>query len=316
MAPARWFINGYLHYWDHHVLTVYANTNVACHMYLLWTDVPFRQHLRQEETRGLKKMTLPKFCFVQFTEIEQNEAGDTSVHTFTFPGWEFCMTRYWTFRATINGDDSPSNMAICQDHCEYPGTGPDYTIEILTNATDCWLGYTSAAYNIAHDAAIAMWLEDTGYSIYPLGQGRAPGYYRIRRVGLYFDIPQWPMQANIQSMNLWLYLNPGNYPPWDLYVLNAPDLHEPTIKADYGYLLTLVDPIAQVTIPDGTEGWFIIPLEQAARNLVIPGTTCKWALRSKPEIDGVVPPPHSHCTIATNDFSGFHAARIVVTYKV
>jgi len=64
-----------------------AMTNKPCHLWLRTTDAPTRIHLASEERRGETKMTDLKFCFTQFSDIEQEEAGDTLEHTFIVRNW-------------------------------------------------------------------------------------------------------------------------------------------------------------------------------------------------------------------------------------
>jgi len=109
-------------------LTVTLYTDVPVHLTLWWTAISPHLHLRPEEARGLRKLGLPDFCFVERFAIEQNEAGDTTTHTFTWPGWSPCLTRYFLFHGTYEGTPSPSNTAIFTFHY----SGPWYRVQILT----------------------------------------------------------------------------------------------------------------------------------------------------------------------------------------
>lgn len=53
-----------------------------------------------------------RFCFTVYQHIEQTEAGDTYTHTFTWPGWVDCNTRYFYFIGTTGGLDSLSESPI------------------------------------------------------------------------------------------------------------------------------------------------------------------------------------------------------------
>lgn len=118
--PDRWLLTDYSHSWLDGVLTVTTHTDSACHQWLRWTEIPPRIHLRSEPDRGLVKMAEPDFCFVQYNDIEQNEAGDTTEHTFTWPGWAECYRRWYYFWATISAELSPSNTAIFELHFHDP----------------------------------------------------------------------------------------------------------------------------------------------------------------------------------------------------
>lgn len=121
----RWILTAYSHSWLNGTLTVTTRTNIACHQWLRWTDIPFRVHLRTEMDRGLAKLGEPDYCFVQYNDIEQNEAGDTTEHTFTWLGWFDCRRCWYYFWATISTALSPSNTAIFELHYR---DGPVFSI--------------------------------------------------------------------------------------------------------------------------------------------------------------------------------------------
>jgi len=123
--PGRWLLLDYSHTWNDDVMTVTTVSDVACHMWLRWTDIHPRKHLRSEVNRGAVKMEEPDFCFVQYQDIEQNEPGDTFGHTFTWPAWYFCRTCWYFFWAQIGGNLSPSNTAVFEAHME---EGPVFSI--------------------------------------------------------------------------------------------------------------------------------------------------------------------------------------------
>ncbi len=75
------------HAWTDGTLVVQIDTDLPAHAWLRWTDHPEWVHLRGELKRGALYMADPKYCFVAWHEVEQDEAGDTLHHTFTFDGW-------------------------------------------------------------------------------------------------------------------------------------------------------------------------------------------------------------------------------------
>lgn len=114
--PARWALIYYAHSWLDGTLHVYCETDTPVHLYLRWTDKEEQIHLHSATDRGLTKMSDPKYCFVEWKEVEQNEAGDTFKHTFSFAGWAHCNWRWWMFRGTVTGLDTPSNTCIFSAH--------------------------------------------------------------------------------------------------------------------------------------------------------------------------------------------------------
>ncbi|MBA7578556.1 hypothetical protein ES708_20421 [subsurface metagenome] len=56
------------------------------------------------------------FCFTAYKDNEQEEVGDTLVHTFIKHDWQHCETRYFYFWAEVQTEAQPSTSAIFQLH--------------------------------------------------------------------------------------------------------------------------------------------------------------------------------------------------------
>lgn len=112
----KWLILEYAHSWLNFTLYVACTTDVPCHMFLRWTDKEEHIHLHSKDVRGETFLGDPKYCFVEWNEVEQNEPGDTLSHTFHFSGWFVCARRWWMFRATIAAAESPSTTGIFSAH--------------------------------------------------------------------------------------------------------------------------------------------------------------------------------------------------------
>lgn len=65
-----------------------TTSDVACHMWLRWTEKPPQKHAKPVERRGLLVSWDARFCFVAFCDVEQEEEGDTFTHTFHVPSTE------------------------------------------------------------------------------------------------------------------------------------------------------------------------------------------------------------------------------------
>ncbi|MBA7526064.1 hypothetical protein ES705_18224 [subsurface metagenome] len=96
--------------------TITLTTNTPCHLWLYWTDHKTWVHQKSMTDRGLVVMDAGYWCFVAWHKIEQNEAGDTTIHTFTWPDWAKCQTRYFRFHGEIAGVESPSDSPILHKH--------------------------------------------------------------------------------------------------------------------------------------------------------------------------------------------------------
>ena len=105
-------------------------TNVPCHLTCYWTG---KTPLKHHTTRVIRGLTVPwqtYFCFVGWQAVEQREYGCTLYHSFDFPSWSYCQTRWFTFRGTVDLVDSPSVGPIFKYH--HPGAPPYLTEEQTT----------------------------------------------------------------------------------------------------------------------------------------------------------------------------------------
>ncbi len=116
----RWLIAGYSQTWLNGTVVVHFDTDRPVHVWLRWTDTPPLMHLQSLEHRGLTKMSDPYYCFVAYWEIEQDEAGDSLQHTFTWPGWVDCNWRWFLFWATASGQTTPTQWGIFSKHYTAP----------------------------------------------------------------------------------------------------------------------------------------------------------------------------------------------------
>ena len=99
-------------------------TDTGCHLWLYWTDKEPWVHRRSTTERGLTMPWNSYWCFVDWYLIEQNEAGDTTTHTFNWLGWVVCQTKWFTFHGDIAGEESPSTGPILHKHYEYAPPPP------------------------------------------------------------------------------------------------------------------------------------------------------------------------------------------------
>ena len=93
-------------------------TNVPCHLYMYWTNIPPEKHMKPIIRRGVAWKTAIRYCFVQWHENEQQEPGDTLYHTFIKEPWPVCETRWFVFRAKVDGIWTKSLSPIFKKHRE------------------------------------------------------------------------------------------------------------------------------------------------------------------------------------------------------
>jgi len=99
--------------------TIVLTTDIACHLFLYWTDKAPWVHRVSALHRGLTVPWDSYWCFVVWTLIDQDEPGDTLIHTYNWTGWQNCQTKYFRFHGTIGGNTSPSDSPIFHKHYLY-----------------------------------------------------------------------------------------------------------------------------------------------------------------------------------------------------
>jgi len=102
-------------------------TDVPCHLFMRWTTQEPGIHHIPVFQRGVAMHTDIRACVVVFEDNEQEEPGDTIVHTFKKPDWPSCQTRWFYFHGTIAGDPTPSTTAIFKKHRIAPPP-PEWTL--------------------------------------------------------------------------------------------------------------------------------------------------------------------------------------------
>jgi len=74
-----------------------VTTDTLTHLWCRYTDKPLRIHNLSEEIRGITRMGQPYYCFVEYQQIEQIEAGDTYHHRFHMPAFGPGAERWFDF---------------------------------------------------------------------------------------------------------------------------------------------------------------------------------------------------------------------------
>lgn len=114
-------------------ITITLSTATPCHLTCYYTD---KKPLKHHTSRTVRGITVPwgtYFCFVAWTPVRQAEDGDTLYHTFEIPDWQFCQTKWLTFRGTVDEVLSPSIGPIFQHH--HQGIGERTFQQPLYDAT-------------------------------------------------------------------------------------------------------------------------------------------------------------------------------------
>ncbi|MBA7550193.1 hypothetical protein ES705_42701 [subsurface metagenome] len=108
-------------------IVITCTTNNPCHLTCYYTDKEPLRHATSRVVRGLSLPWGAYWCFVAWNSVEQQEAGDTLIHTFEVPDWSYCQTKWLCFRGTVGGQLSPSVSALLKHH--HPGVAAEQKFE-------------------------------------------------------------------------------------------------------------------------------------------------------------------------------------------
>lgn len=114
--------------WVGSVATIVVTTNVECHLTCRYTYKPLLVHNSANTARGVRVLDNPDYCFTSFREVEQDQAGDTTIHTFSFGEFGQGEERWWVFVGSIAGVVSVSQSPVFNYKYE---SSPVYSIGIL-----------------------------------------------------------------------------------------------------------------------------------------------------------------------------------------
>jgi hypothetical protein len=104
-----------------------VTTDVPCHLFCRLTLVEPQIHTKPIYRRGVQFSSELRFCFVSYEDNEQQQAGDTLIHTWLKPNWSYCITKWVYFWGYIAGQPSPSTSPFFKHHNSriYP---PDFHV--------------------------------------------------------------------------------------------------------------------------------------------------------------------------------------------
>ncbi|MBA7535662.1 hypothetical protein ES705_27920 [subsurface metagenome] len=97
-------------------VTITVITDVPSHLFCRLTRKPPHIHKKPSLRRGVAFAEDVRFCFTVFWDNEQEEAGDTLIHTFRKPAWPVCETRWVYFYGHVAEQISPSTSPLFKHH--------------------------------------------------------------------------------------------------------------------------------------------------------------------------------------------------------
>lgn len=261
-----------------------------CHLWMRWTTLEPQEHIVPRIIRGLSVPSDKRFCFVAYHDNEQEEGGDTYLHTFIKEPWPHCQTRWFYFHGRVGSEHSPSTSAIFKKHRiqplvdhEFPHFGAG---RVLEHYAAGWPGPWDdpVATNVLNSATFTD-AGIRGWTIFPY----------IYRGPLLFDTLDVPPDANLVSgfIRCYCYLNRTTFVGYIATLQNGqPDYpHIPVVKADYDkdHYSGSGGSISSDDITSGS--LFDLPLSSQGLTWINKGGITKFMLRTEHDITGQYPYP-------------------------
>ena len=266
-----------------------CSTNNPCHLTCYYTDQQPVRHATSRVVRGLALPWGAYWCFVAWNSVEQQQAGDTLVHTFEITPWSYCQTKWFCFRGTVAGAPSPSASALLKHHHPGPPVTKDFTARI----SDGDIRTPSLIYDyiLAHDGTAAH-VVDTA-TTWSVGQELTSDMYLIYRAGLLFDTSEIPDDAQIGSATLTYRVYAKYGPPYDIVIVSGEDLTEPLQDHHYHDLLDDIESLGSAPAANAYYNQHIALNQLGLAKINKQGIT-PLALRSSKDISATPPTAWEH----------------------
>jgi len=265
---------------------IVAYTDNPVHLFFRWTYQTIQQHQIPTYQRGIYLGSSPRICFTVYKDNEQNETGDTYVHTFHKTPWPVCETRQFYFWALIEGWVAISESAVFSYH----NAGLGGWVTLPSKAEDGHIYFNNGDYNTVHANLTGTVV--SGNVPIRTGQSREAGKQYIYRSGLYFDTSSLDPEQSILAAQI-LLRGVGTLPfndPQCLVVLNGDDLaFGGLVAADYGELLDRFSSMGSLCVEAAGAGWDALGYNTLWLNPygifhINKGGTTKFALRGSLDI--------------------------------
>lgn len=281
-----------------------VTTDIPCHLYMRWTTVKPQIHVVPKYLRGIYMHGDPYFCFVAYTDNEQEEAGDTLTHTFVKRSWPVCETRWFYFWGKVAGDVAPSTTAIFELH---------FAIEsalFYNSASNRTIRKDHALWNVCHDAAagtILPWHAPPQCYLYIWN--RLVVLYQIRRSFLFFDTTTIPAATQVGEARLDLYIlfaeATSSHGQPNIYITRGVQ-QDPVLTTDYGAQLPHTIVGGQADIRDLIVGSYnSIIFNTDGLPFIVPGGITRLCMRGQMDVEDSPPPLGSNNVQYHSEQRGF-----------
>lgn len=277
-----------------------AYTDVPCHLWMRWSNNPPQLHDMPVLRRGLFMHGDRYFCFTAYRDNEQEELGDTTVHTFIKRNWDVCESRWFYFYGRVSADwckstTPPFYLHFNIVHQVYPDTPSNRT---LAKADPNW--------TTCHDAPSGTILTNytPPYALIFAGNYKTVRHWIYRGV-LFFDTTLLDPAIEYEEGYLEIYVHTVYHTasiakPY-IYITEGVQ-SDPVIITNYGDQLPYTAIGGQIDLWDIIVGQYnTIPLNSTGKSWIVPGGITRFCLRSQMDVDDTPPPTganqvyfHSH----------------------
>jgi len=293
----HWFLKDLQYFYLDDGFKLVAYTDVPCHLFCRMTSTPPRKHALPSYRRGLYLQGDIRFCFVVYEDNEQDEAGDTLIHTFYKSAWPVCETRWFYFIGNIAGISSVSESPIFTFHFPAPPPEPPPPLDayFYATASNRDIRSNDVAWPICRAGArltVSFWHDAPLYRLFP-GAWLTVSYF-INRSFLFFDTSTLPDTTKILSAEFLPFVE------WHRRTSSAAYPHiqitkglaiPPIVIGDYLIQTNETLVLGQIDLGTITDGQYnSIPLNQDGINHINLTGVTKYCIRQEMDILNIVPP--------------------------
>lgn len=224
---------------------IVVTTDIPCHLWMRWSIIKPQRHSQPRLRRGIALHTDVYLCFVAYHDNEQEEAGDTLIHTFLKTAWPHCETRYFHFWGSVAGNTCRSTTALFKKHFTAPETIAFYP---------CWhnriVRSNHGTWSIARSG-----VSETKFGWYqrPLSVQRVETFlvatYQIYRSFEKFHTQDTPAGKSVIAARLGLYVTDKTGITGTIHVTKGL-WDEPVVEDDFGLQTNETTSLGSINLAD------------------------------------------------------------------
>ncbi len=136
--PEKWYMMDFTEWACRLTYHIEILSDVPCHGWLRWSRNHPRKRPKSRVLRGLAVWGDVYYCFTSYYDVEQNEPGDTLVHTFDVFPWDAEEVRYFYIRAKIGAFWAVSQTCIFGRSIDFTQKNLSVTITHQYDAAVLW----------------------------------------------------------------------------------------------------------------------------------------------------------------------------------